>query len=440
MIAVGTLTASIGARAAGVPPASVTWLFAFAALTVLLLRLSGAYRPRLRIQVLDDLRTVLATTALAAMVVVTVRALITDDPHLVGQTVRQFVFIAAYLCAGRASLSLVQATARRWGHGAKRTLIVGAGRVGHLTARRLREHPDVGLRPVGFLDKEPLLAWDVGDSAELPVLGASWDLEQVIEEHGIEHVVVTFSTAPHHVLLSLVERCERLGVEVTQVPRLFEQVTGRIRIEHLGALPLLAIDRADPRGWQFAVKYAVDRIGAAFLLVVLSPVLLGIAGAVRLTMGSPVLFRQVRVGRDGREFVMLKFRSMRPAAEPNDVDDARRVTGVGAFLRRTSLDELPQLVNVAKGDMSFIGPRPEQRHLVTTFSSEVHRYGHRHRVKSGVTGWAQIHGLGRGGDRFSPDSLADRVEWDNYYIENWSLWLDFKILLLTARAVLLYRQ
>jgi lipopolysaccharide/colanic/teichoic acid biosynthesis glycosyltransferase len=163
-------------------------------------------------------------------------------------------------------------------------------------------------------------------------------------------------------------------------------------------------------------------------------------------MGRPILYRQTRVGLDGKVFEIVKFRSMLPppAAHPNgsrpEDDDSDRITRVGAFLRRTSLDELPQLWNVLKGDMSLVGPRPERPEFVEIFEHLVHRYGDRHRVKSGITGWAQVHGKGRGTERFSQDALSDRVEWDNYYIENWSLWLDTKVLLLTLAAVFRFRQ
>jgi len=179
------------------------------------------------------------------------------------------------------------------------------------------------------------------------------------------------------------------------------------------------------------------------ILLLALPIMVPAALAILATLGRPLFFRQVRVGRDGRTFEMLKFRTMRPAepelderaldlppdTAPGGVEGGDRRTGVGRFLRRTSLDELPQLLNVLKGEMSLIGPRPERPEFVDLFEESVYRYGDRHRVKSGITGWAQVHGL-RG-----KTSLSDRVEWDNYYIENWSLWLDLKVLLLTFLAV-----
>jgi exopolysaccharide biosynthesis polyprenyl glycosylphosphotransferase len=218
-------------------------------------------------------------------------------------------------------------------------------------------------------------------------------------------------------------------------------VTERLTIEHLGGLPLITSHPSDPKGWQFAVKYVLDRLLALPLLLLFGPVMLLCALAVRVSLGRPVLFRQRRVGRDGREFEMLKFRSMRPSTKPAQrpldlpEDTApgyqpdNRITLVGSLLRKTSLDELPQLINILKGEMSVVGPRPERPEFTELFETKVYRYGDRLRVKSGLTGWAQVHGL-RGNT-----SLSDRVEWDNYYIENWSLWLDFKILALTVWSI-----
>ena len=441
MLLAATLAAELGSRGAGIVRTAPVWLVVYASLVLLLLRLRGLYSWHVRLQALDDVRAVVTATGLAAMALLTLRLLLPGDvDDLAGQSIRLWVFSAVYLGAGRIALYWAQVKARRQGETARPTLIVGAGRVGLLTAKRLLEHPEFGLQPIGFLDKEPL------DEPGLPapVLGASWDLERVVEQHGVEHVVVTFSTAPSEVLLREVKRCEELGVGVSLVPRLFESVTERLSVEHIGGLPLLSARRPDPKGWHFALKYTVDRLIAAVILLAAAPALLLLALGTRISVGRPIFFRQPRVGLDGRRFEMLKFRSMRAAVEPvvlpdlpadtapGGVEGDDRRTRFGTFLRRTSLDELPQLLNVLRGDMSLIGPRPERPDFVELFERNVHRYGDRHRVKSGITGWAQVNGL-RG-----KTSLSDRVEWDNYYIENWSLWLDFKILLMTIWAVRRY--
>jgi exopolysaccharide biosynthesis polyprenyl glycosylphosphotransferase len=438
MLFAAVLVADLGAPRAGVPSTPAFWLLAFPILTFFFMAIRGMYRPRVFLRVLDDLRIAVTATALAAMIILSLRVLVHDDPWVAAQTARIWAFATVYLLAGRIVLSWGELRARRRGESVRPTLVVGAGHVGRLTAKRLLDHPELGLRPVGFLDKEPRT---VANDDGLPVLGASWDLDRVVKEHGVRHVVLSFSTAPRSVMLAVLKRCQELGVEVSMVPRFYEKVVGHIGIEYLGGIPLMTAQPTNPRSWQFAIKYAADRLVALLLLVIVSPVLLAASVAVRASMGRPIFFRQRRAGLDGRVFEILKFRSMRPpcAADeagalapgmaPGGVEGVDRRTRVGTFLRRTSIDELPQLWNVLRGEMSLVGPRPERPEYVDLFSDQIDRYGERHRVKAGITGWAQVHGL-RG-----QTSLSDRVEWDNYYIENWSLWLDVKILLLTIIAI-----
>jgi exopolysaccharide biosynthesis polyprenyl glycosylphosphotransferase len=254
-------------------------------------------------------------------------------------------------------------------------------------------------------------------------------------------VILAFSSEPDHVLVEAVKQCQRLGIEVSLVPRLYESINERATLHYVGGLPLLTLRPTDPRGWQFALKHASDRTVALIALVALSPLLAAIALAVRLSSPGPILFRQRRVGRDGQVFNVLKFRTMRPAtpgavfvpragSAPGGVEGDDRRTRLGTLLRDSSLDELPQLFNVLRGDMSLVGPRPERPEFVERFSREVARYEDRHRVRSGITGWAQVNGL-RG-----QTSIADRVEWDNYYIQNWSLRLDLRIVALTLVEIL----
>jgi len=441
MLVVACLAAAVGSASAGVDAPPAASLVAFAVLVLLLFALRGMYAPRVHLELLENLRGVVAATSLAAMSVLTLRELFGAPTDLAAQTIRPWAFATAYLAAGRIAVHWSQAQARRHGEAMRPTLIVGAGRVGRLVAKRLLAHPELGLRPIGFLDKEPMDALD--GAVTIPVLGASWDLDDVIVDHDVEQVIVTFSTAPNEVLLRLVRRCEELGVSVSFVPRLFEKVNGRVTVEHIGGLPLVSAHPANPRGWQFAVKYGVDRAAAALALMLVLPIMAVAAAAIWISLGRPIFFRQVRVGRDGRPFDMLKFRSMRakalddepiefdlpPDTAPGGVEGDDRRTRVGAFLRRTSIDELPQLLNVLKGEMSLVGPRPERPEFVGLFEESIYRYSDRHRVKAGITGWAQVNGLrGR-------TSLADRVEWDNHYIENWTLWLDLKIALMPALAV-----
>jgi exopolysaccharide biosynthesis polyprenyl glycosylphosphotransferase len=414
------------------------WLFPPVALGVLALR--GMYRENLKLRPLDEVARILASTSLAAMLIIAGGALFDAEGSPARLVARAWLFGSFFLVGSRLLLELTRETLRAGRSVGEPTLIVGAGRVGAAIERRLEEQPEIGMRPIGFLDHDPVPV--EGDTRQAPVLGAPDQLATIAEETGTRNVILAFLNEPDSVLIPIVRECERRGLNVYLVPRLFESMSDRFSLEHLGGLPLLALESVNPQGWQFAVKHVFDRVVAAVLLLMLAPVMLLAAIAVKLSSPGPVFFRQRRIGRDGHVFDMLKFRSMRvppagmevlePVSEglaPGGIEGEDRRTPVGKALRRLSMDELPQLINVLKGDMSVVGPRPERPEFVELFDRSVLHYGDRHRVKSGITGWAQVHGLrGR-------TSLSDRLEWDNYYIQNWSLALDFKILLMTIVAI-----
>jgi exopolysaccharide biosynthesis polyprenyl glycosylphosphotransferase len=439
--------------AAGLMSLSAGWRILATVLTVCALAAAGTYAPRMRLDLPRELTRALAATSLALMGFGALALVFGHQAEAGNAAVVHWFAVAALVSGGRVGIHHVQRAVRSRVQQGAATVIVGAGVVGHTIAKRLMDEPGLGLTPVGFLDKDPFLAPEerlLRGLPELPVLGASWDLEDVLERHDVEHVVVAFSTAPTPVTLDIVRRCWQRGINVMLVPRLFEVEGRRMEVEHLGGLPLISVRSSDPRGWQFVVKYTLDRLIAAPILLLLSPLMALIALGVLVTMGRPLLFRQTRVGLDGKAFEMLKFRTMR--GTPDDAGEANetwaagvlgvvqadgsiltrsdRRTPFGRFLRAFSLDELPQLWNVLRGDMSLIGPRPELPHYVERFDSAIYRYPDRHRVKSGLTGWAQVNGL-RG-----ETSLTDRIEWDNFYIENWSPWLDLKIALRTLPALI----
>jgi exopolysaccharide biosynthesis polyprenyl glycosylphosphotransferase len=414
-------------------------LLLFPPLVMLLLLIRGMYEPRLRPTILEGVVPIAGSVSIAAMFVIVVEVYIGGTATV--SSIVAHLWVTAMLGVGgaRTGLLAVQRVARARGLDGAPTLIVGAGYVGMRLARRLEQNPEYGLTPVGFLDADPLQGAEIPD---IPVLGSPDELDWVAQLTGAEHVVIAFSSEPDERLVDLVRRCEALGLEVSLVPRLFESLNHRATYEPLGGTPLMGLRSVHPKGWQFTVKHAFDRVGAALLILLFGPLMAAIAIAVRVSSPGPVIFRQRRVGRDGTVFDLFKFRSMRlpdPAAEgfqpdadsaPGGVEGIDRRTLIGRFLRRSSLDELPQFFNVLLGDMSLVGPRPERPEFVELFETDIRRYGDRHRVKSGVTGWAQVHGL-RG-----QTSLSDRVEWDNYYIEHWTLGLDIKILALTALVVL----
>jgi exopolysaccharide biosynthesis polyprenyl glycosylphosphotransferase len=444
MLCCAMAAAIVGARAAGTSMHAEAALWFLPPVVIAVMYARGMYRRRMRPVILDGVLPLLGAVSIAAMAVLTAVTLLAPGAHPGMLVARAWLFAVVFVGAGRVALAVAQRRARRRGVLGRPTLIVGAGRMGAQVAQRLHDHPEYGLRPVGFLDADPPDDID-GLERQVPVLGAPDELPEVADATGARHVILAFSRAPDRGLVPLVRQCEELGLEVALVPRLFESINERMALEHLGGVPLLQLRAVDPQSWQFAIKHALDRVAAATMLLVLAPLLLALAAAVKLSSSGPALFRQRRIGRDGTEFDMFKFRTMvaprdgrwgedeeyaPPVGQaPGGVEGEDRRTRLGAWMRRTSVDELPQLINVLRGDMSIVGPRPERPIYAEAFAQSVYRYADRHRVKSGITGWAQVHGL-RG-----QTSLADRVEWDNHYIANWSLALDCKVLLLTLRAV-----
>jgi exopolysaccharide biosynthesis polyprenyl glycosylphosphotransferase len=429
-------------------PAMQAPLLAMPPLVLALLYLRGLYRTRLRALVLDGVVPVMSAVSVAAMGVAMLGILFNNTIPSQSAWVHGWAFALVAVGLGRVTLSLAQRVARSTRRVGKPVLIMGAGLVGSQVARRLDSHPEYGLRPVGFLDDDPRSIAEVG-GRDVPVLGTVEDLDEIVRHTGVGHLIVAFSSVADARVSRLIQRCQELGIEVSVVPRMFDTINNRVGYDTVGGLPLMSFSSVNPKGIQFTLKHAFDRLFAVVLLMVLSPLILLTALMVRVSSPGPVLFRQRRVGRDGTVFDLYKFRSMRaepllapaiagarsggfvPDADtaPGGVEGEDRRTPVGRFMRRTSLDELPQLCNVLKGEMSIIGPRPERPEFVELFGRDIARYGDRHRVKSGITGWAQVHGL-RG-----QTSLAERVEWDNYYIAHWSLGLDMKILALTVVAL-----
>ena len=257
------------------------------------------------------------------------------------------------------------------------------------------------------------------------------ELPSILRDHDIQQVVIALPQASHEELLDLISVCEDAHAEVRIFPDLFQIVASELSIDDLGGLPLLTVRDVALRGWKLAAKRAMDVMVSGAILILISPLMLLIAILIKLESKGPVFYSQVRVGLDGKPFAMIKFRSMRTDAEKSTgpvwatADDPRR-TRLGTFLRKTSLDEFPQFINVLMGDMSLVGPRPERPIFVEQFRQVVPRYMERHREKAGITGWAQVNGL-RG-----DTSIVERTKYDLYYIENWSLSFDIKIILRTA--------
>ncbi len=338
--------------------------------------------------------------------------------------------------AGRSVLAMGRSMLRRRGLWADRLLIVGTGDVGRMILQKVRQMPGLGYRVVGFVDGEipgPDQRPPSQQIMGVPVLGTIDDLPDLIPEHEIEEVIIGRPELSHHEILAIISRCEREQVGVKIFPDLFQIIATELSIGDLGGLPLLTVRDVALRGWKLTLKRGVDLVGSALALVLLSPVLLLVSVVIKLDSAGPVFYAQERMGLDAKPFWCLKFRSMRRDAEQDGpgwtTADDPRVTRLGRFIRRFSIDELPQFINVLVGEMSLVGPRPEQPLYVERFRRSIPRYMDRHREKAGLTGWAQINGL-RG-----DSSIAERTKYNLWYIENWSLWLDFKIMLRTFLAV-----
>jgi Undecaprenyl-phosphate glucose phosphotransferase len=333
--------------------------------------------------------------------------------------------------ASRSLLVFVRNLLRRRGFLIDRLLIVGTGDVGRMILQKIRQMPRLGYRVVGFVDGENLVGQQI---MGVPVLGGVDNIPDLIKEHGVEEVIIGRPELSHQELLSIISRCERGQVGIKIFPDVFQIIATELSIGDLGGLPLLTVRDIALRGWKLTLKRAVDLVGSAIILVAISPILVLVALAIKLDSSGPVFYAQERMGLDARPFWCLKFRSMRTDAEKDGpgwtVEDDPRVTRLGRFIRRFSVDELPQFINVFLGDMSLVGPRPERPVYVEQFRRSFPRYMDRHREKAGLTGWAQVNGL-RG-----DTSIAERTKYDLWYIENWSLWLDFRIILRTVFGIL----
>lgn len=401
-----------------------------AVVTVLGLLGQRLYRSHLTPSVLDQLPGLVAAGLVGGVSAMIVSELQNSTASVGILLIRAMQMIGALVLFRTIALAVVRG-ARRHRLVAHRTLVLGGGEIGADLVRRFRDHPELGLLPIGVLDPQPMYSHQ---ELGVPFFGGFDRLADTITAQGVDVVVVAFSGVREAELVEVLRTCDRLECDFLFVPRLFELQHVHGDMEQAWGMPLVRVRRAAFRTFGWKVKRAFDLVSASLLLVAVAPVMAAIALAVRLEGGPGIIFSQTRVGLDGRPFTMLKFRSLRPVDESEsqtlwNISKDDRKGPVGKLIRATSLDELPQLINVIRGDMSVVGPRPERPHFVEQFSSRIPRYTGRHRVPAGLTGLAAVHGL-RG-----DTSIADRTMLDNYYIENWSLWLDLKVLLQTVASV-----
>jgi exopolysaccharide biosynthesis polyprenyl glycosylphosphotransferase len=418
-------------------PQQTLALVMLAVLATFLLTGGSRYRARLHLSVLDELPTILTRMLAAAA---TVSAVILYLHLYIHQRAAVITFLetalqaTALVLVGRIITSRLVGFARQRGIVKYHTVLIGGGSVAAELARILDQHPAYGLKVDGFVDD--------GDhfpaQEYVPRLGRLADLDIAVATTGASTLLVADGNFDERALTDAVRTEDCQAADLLVVPRMHHFHTQTGMADHIGSIPIMRIRNPNLRGPARLIKRAFDIAVAVTATVALLPVLVTAALAVRIEGGPGIIFRQTRVGLDGKHFQLLKFRSMRPADDHESntkwcVATDSRVGPVGRFLRRTSIDELPQLWNIIRGDMTLVGPRPERPHFVELFSAQFDRYAERHRVQSGLTGFAQVSGL-RG-----DTSIADRARYDNFYIENWSLWLDIKIILRTFREVVLHR-
>src|SRR5262245_4731229 len=319
---------------------------------------------------------------------------------------------------------------RRWraGIGLRRILIAGSGELGRLVADKILEHRELGYQIVGFVDDKA--GGDHLGYRGLPLLGNIDEASEICTREAIDHLYVALPPEQHVRMLQLIDSTSREFVDVKVVPDLLQVIALRARLEDLDGVPVININDVPLQGFNTIVKRTIDVAISGAALVVLAIPLAILAALVRLTSRGPVFYYQERMGLDGKSIMIVKFRSMYDDAEAQTGpvwarENDPRVTPLGRLLRKSNFDELPQLWNVLRGDMSIVGPRPERPHFVEQFKHRIPQYMLRHKVKAGLTGWAQVHGW-RGNT-----SIEKRIEYDLYYIEHWSVSLDLKIMWLT---------
>jgi exopolysaccharide biosynthesis polyprenyl glycosylphosphotransferase len=426
------------AREFGPPPAYDDLALLCVAVFVVVFAIRRLYIPRRGMGRIDLLYQVTAAVALGWLCALSATLLVyraLEPPRLM--LVYWALLSIAMVWLYRVILDALLREAHRRGIDVERVLIVGDGEQAELVHAKIVQAPELGYRVVGFIGEADADSDPVAISrGTVPVLGDLDTVSDVVRRYDIGEVIVARPGISHTQLVDIVSSCTREHVNIKIFPDIFELMAREVETSELTGLPLMRVRDVALRGWMRFLKRAMDAAVSWTALVLLSPVLLAMALLIKLTSPhGPILHVQERVGLDGRPFYMLKFRSMRPDAEaetgpvfavPNDP----RRTPLGGLIRRFSIDELPQLINVLLGEMSLVGPRPERPEFVAQFANLVPRYQERHMEKAGLTGWAQVNGLrGR-------TSIAERTEYDLFYVETWSLAFDIKILLKTLATVI----
>jgi len=383
---------------------------------------------------LNEFFRIISHNTLATLLTVAVMTLLSPNFNYHRSLIAYaWLFVIIVLTIARVLHAQIQWQAQARGIGDERVLLIGTGEVGQLLLDKLCNNPKLGYQVIGIIDENGLRMSDT--ILDVPVLGKLADIPKVIEDFDVDEVLIGLPENSSHDLVGIISLCEREKVSIRVFPDVFQIMASEVGIDDLGGLPLINVRDVALQGWKLTLKRGMDIIVSAIVLVLISPFMLLLALLIKVDSPGPVFYVQERMGLDAIPFKILKFRSMRVDSEANGpgwtTENDPRKTQLGTIIRRFSLDELPNLINILAGDMSLVGPRPEQPVYVEQFRQSIPRYMDRHREKAGLTGWAQVNGL-RG-----DTSIAERTKYDLWYIENWSILLDFSILIRTILQVLL---
>ena len=407
------------------------------AVWLLLFNARKMYGMRRNVNLSDELINVIKVVSLGMLLVMSAAFFYREFSYSRVVIVMVWGLAIGGVFSGRVLMNMLERNSYRHGRRLQHAIIIGGDTLADQVFTTLHGHLSFGINITGYFadarSQSPAIS-------AAKYLGPITDAPAYIRSEGIELAFIALRSQDHQQLFDLIGECEGINVEFMMVPDLLDIMTSQVRVRDLEGIPFLRLKSIPFTTWGRITKRTFDIAVSSIILLALSPVYALLALLIRLDSRGPVLFRQQRVGLDGIEFTMYKFRSMVAGAEKQDDtaglgirNDARRTT-FGRLLRRTSLDELPQFWNVVRGDMSLVGPRPERAHVARQFGTVVPKYLDRHRVKTGLTGWAQVNGL-RG-----DTSIDERVKYDLYYIENWSLAFDIRIILRTLRAVITFRE
>ncbi len=428
-------------------PSLISYVFVlplFLAIHFVIFFLQGFYRTRLKRTKIDDFFLVILNSVLTILIIQAILSYLNTYSQGAAPLFRvtfklshgflgvYFVVVVLMISFLRNQIFYFMKKRYARGMNLKSVLIVGAGDMGKSVAEKLSQYKDLGFVVKGFLDDDQGKGEMVDVDGGIPVLGPLSELESVLEGEDISDVYVALDLNNYGKILETLKVVNKYVVNIRLIPDLFQLLTLKARVEDLDGFPVISVDEPPLRGMLLLAKRLMDIMVSVTFLLLFLPFWLLIALLIKFTSKGPVLYHQERMGLDGKRFVMHKFRTMVIDAESQTgpvmcSQDDPRITKIGRLLRKFSLDEIPQLINVLKGEMSLVGPRPERPVFVKEFREKIPKYMLRHKVKSGITGWAQVHGLRQ-------DTPIDkRLEYDFYYIQNWSFSLDLKILWKTLR-------